>query len=389
MRKLLCVLIVVIGIAVIGTGVYLQLNNAAQENEEEIKEIKFERINTFEVAETCTTYNKVSTYMNTNDYTKISFNYPDCVHEYDLSFWYKMLNNEDDSIKINVTKQNDTMNNYLNEKKAKLISMKNDDYYKDLTYTDTTEITTTDGLKISILEANYKHSFLSIENTYDVWYIAAQMDEEVILTYEITTKDKVMSYKAIEELFNNLKIEKKAATFINSTKEGEYQIGSIRQNIDKSYEHGYKINYKISNKYPEVDSFGSNYDESTFEYEDVTNKFYANIAIEKDNFYDTLQESAELSHKTSLSSYKSDNEKYRNTKDTGLVKKKINDKDVYYFIYKYDYYLENKKALTGYLSYVYYEVVPHFYVKININTKNIEINEAIISEFLNFTVEEY
>lgn len=389
MRKIISGLIIALGIAIVGTGIYLQLDS--KEEEIEVKEdTSFHRINTLKLEETCSTYEPITTYINTSNYTKISFNYPNCVHEYDLSFWHKNLQSLDENLSIDIDMEKDTLNNYMNEKKTRIIGYKNEEEYKNLNYTEINYFTTQDDLKGAMLEANYQYQFLKT-NSSDLWYVAIQITEELLLTFEIESKDYILSYQAIEELVNNIIVEEDAAIFKNSKIDSDYQLGSIKINKKDEYEHGYKLNFKIATKYPEVDSYGSDYDESTFQYETVSEKFYANISLEKDFINDTIDEKVEKFKKIVLSSYTDSPEHYKNITDTGIIKKTINGKEIYYYIFKFDYYTTDatSKSYTGYYSDVFYQIAPNFYYRIVLSNKNIEINEAVISEFLNFDIEEY
>jgi len=115
---------------------------------------------------------------------------------------------------------------------------------------------------------------------------------------------------------------------------------------------------------------------------------YANLSIETEN-YEDFKENVEKWKRITISSYNEDPERYRNIKDTGIIEKVINNKKVYYFIYTYDYYLNNKKSNTNYISRVQYEIEPNTYVDLWISNTEVKIDEAFISDFLDFTIEEY
>ena len=395
MRKILCIFAIILGVIIIGAGVLLQtglINNSSSDEEKPTNltsSTNFQRINKFNKEEYCSTYKPIETFINTNDYTKISFNYPDCVHEYNLSFWYKTFTSEDGNVSIDIKKDKETLTNYMNNNKTDIVAKKNEDEYYNLEYTETFYTTTKDGKKVGILEVNYQYKFITT-TTYDEWYIGIELSEEMILIIEITAKEKVFSYKAVQEIINSIIIEPDAAKYKNSTVQGNKQVGTIILNKNKEYDHGYKLTYEVDTKYPEVDSYGSDFDESTFEFENINESFYANINLDYDSFYDTLKEKAEAYKKASSSTY-SDTTTYRNVKDSDIITKTINGKKITYFIYSYDYYTQDAKtkSYTGYKTYAYYEIAPDYYYCIHISTNNIEINEAVISEFLNINVEEY
>lgn len=395
MRRIVGVLLGIFGLTIIGAGIFMQIDSKDSKKEEnkeifQYKEVPIKRINKFEKEETCSTYKSVNSFLNTTDYTKISFTYPNCVHEYDLSFWHKMLKNEDGTITINVKKEDETLNNYLNSVKTKLAADKYEDFYQDLEYTEVYSDETDSGLKVRVIEANYQTG-LYTATTYDKWYIAVDLENDMLLIFEVESKDRVINEEAIKELYKNVIVEKEQATFLNTKKEGNYQVGSIRQNKAGYYDKGYKVNLKVPNKYPEVETTSSNYAESIFEIESVYERVYAWISLEKDNYEKTFQEKMANEKKYSLMTYIENPTTYHNQKDYGIVKKTIDGKEVYYYIFSYDYFLEDskEKSYTGYFSEIYYEIEPYFYYKIYLTTKNIEINEALISDFLDFTVEEY
>ena len=393
MRKIICIIAIVFGVAIIGAGIFLQTDTNNKKEEEKQTEVSkndgFERINQFKKNEVCSTYKLIDTYINTNNYTKINFSYPDCVHEYSLSLWYKNLKSEDEGITIDVRKDTETLNNYMGENETRLIGQSEEEEYHNTVKTSIYYTTNKEGKRVGILEANYQYHFIST-TAYDVWYVGIELNEEFILTIEIKVKDNVFSYEAVKEMIDSIKVEEEKATYKNSTVEGNKQIGTIRLNKNKEYEHGYKLTYEVSTKYPEVDSLGSDFNESVFETETINEKFYTQISLEFDYSSKTFDEKVETFKPIAGSTYEN-KETYRNLKDSGVLTKTISGKQIKYFVYTYDYYTEEAKtkSYTGYLSYAYYQIEPNYYYKMYISTKNIEINEAVISEFLNIKIEEY
>ena len=389
-RKIVCGILAILGALIISLGIFLQLNPQKEEKDKEKtseEDYSFSRINTFNDEETCKTYNQVQTYLYTNTYDKISFSYPDCVHEYTLSFWSKILETEDGSIRIDISKQKKNINTYMNGIKTQMISEKNgDDYYSNYTYTDVAKFTNKNGIEIQVVEANYQVSIVYTTD-YDLWYVAAKLDDENTLVYNIISKGKVMSYKAIQEMFDNLKVEKEKAVFMNTKKDGDYQVGSIHQNKYKSYQHGYRVNLKVPSKYPEIDSFTSNYDESVFEYKDIDKEIYVSLSIDTDNFY-TYDEKMTKANEISKNGY-TNSELYRNIQNSGVKKEVIKGKEISYFVTSYDIYVDNKKASTRYVGEAYYEIEKGHYYKIYMSNKTQPIDSKFISEFLDVTIEEY
>lgn len=396
MRKVICILAIILGAAIVGAGIFLQADSSSKkglEDEQDKTTVNnddgFERLNQYKKKEVCTKYELIDTYINTNNYTKINFSYPNCVHEYDLNIWYKNLNSEDDIISIDIRKDTEKLTNYMNKKETKLMGQAQEEEYHNTVQTPIHYTTTKDGKKVGILEANYQYFFLST-TSYDEWFIGIELNQDFILTIEIKVKENVFSYEAVKDMIDSIVVEEEKATYKNSTVEGDKQIGTIRLNKNKEYEHGYKLTYEVSTKYPEVDSLGSDYNESVFEFENIKEKFYSQISLDYDSFYDTFDEKVS-SFKTSAGSTYEDTTRYRNLKDTGVLTKTISGKQIKYFVYSYDYFTEEAKtkSYTGYSSYAYYEIAPDYYYVIYLSTQNIEINEAVISEFLNIKIEEY
>ena len=204
---------------------------------------------------------------------------------------------------------------------------------------------------------------------------------------EILINNGTMSKDAIKELFDNVKVEKDQAVYSNIKKEGNYQVGSIRQNKKDDYEHGYIVNFKISDKYPELTSTSNNYYSVAFNFEELRHKIYFSLSLEKETFY-SFDERVENYHKYALERY-TENEHYRNIKDSKIQKKKIAGKDVSYFSISGDYYLDGKKSSTYYSGEVYYKIDDTMFYYINISNTNEPIDEKFISELLDFTIEEY
>ena len=130
MRKILAIVFVLLGVAIIIGGVVLQQNSKPKkEPVNEKEELKLDIVNNYKLKDTCTTYSKVQSYLYFTDFTKVTFNYPDCVHEYDLNHWSKQLYDElyNDNIKISITKEKDAPQTILKKYKTQLIGWKNDE----------------------------------------------------------------------------------------------------------------------------------------------------------------------------------------------------------------------------------------------------------------------
>lgn len=390
MRKIFFILFILLGIGIIGTGIFLQLDskkeNTKDVEESEKKETEtFQRLNTFNLEETCTTNDSINTYVETVTFAKVNFNYPNCIHEYNLNESYKFLKNEDGSISMTVSKDKDTMKKYMNKQKTQIIAYKNNPDYQNIAYSDIISLTTENSIEVSFIEFNYQYGLSS----YDFWYICAKIDDSYILTFEIKSKDKIISYEVIKKLINSIELKENTAEFTNSTIEGNYQIGSLKQNFNNSYEHGFKLNYRISTDYPEVESVSTNYDQSNFEYKDINKDFFVTISLNRTTMNKTLKDEIESYSQNVGTSYENNPEIYRNNKNSGVIEKNINGKDIYYFTYSYDYYSESEKTNSYEIGCVCYEITENFFYKIYISNRNYPITENFISQFLNFTLEEY
>lgn len=390
MRKIIAGVFFILGAVVIATGVFLQFNEEEQKSKEKLsseetnKEVKFNIVNSYNLKDTCTTYNKVPAYIYFTDYTKVSFNYPDCVHEYGLSHWYKHLSDElyGGDINISVSREKTDPKTLLNRKKTALIGYKNEGMYDDVEYADITELTLENGLKAYAFQYNYRNDYFNISYG-NQWYVMVELEKEKSVLLDIRVNDNIMSQKAILDIINSIKVEKVESIKISKV-DGNYQIGSIKQNSYKKYDHGFIVNFKVNNKYPERETTSTNINGVVFEYEDLSENIY--VSYEMGTTSKTILEEAQSFKKVTA---EEETETQRNVKNGELIQKEINGKKIIYFINSHDYYSDNKKTSTYYLSYVYYEIEPNLFLKIYISNKNHEINEAFISEFLDFTVEEY
>lgn len=401
MRRIIFIIVMLLGIGIISCGIFMQIdltsdssikenNNIEKENQkdEQTKEDNLTRINKFNLKTTCQNFEETTTYINTSNFEKITFTYPNCIKEYILSYWRKNLTNEDDSIQLDVAIERNKINNYMNEKRTNIIALKNENNY-DIEYSEIKKIKTKDGKNVSILEANYKTEFLHVVYTYNLVYIAVELEEEKILTFEYETNDNVISTEAIYTLIDNIKIDEDKAIFHDAINEGNYQVGTIKANKNKSYEHGYIVKYKVPKEYPATPALTSNINTVIFQYEELTKNLYVSMSIEAAIYLENIKAEIKQADKISTQTYAENKTSHRNFKTTGIIEKELNNKKVYYYIYTYDYYLNDKKIDTRYFATLLYELEPQMYVKLYMSTQEIKIDEKLISEYLNFTVEEY
>ena len=390
MRRIIFIIVMLLGIGIISCGIFMQIdltsdssikenNNIEKENQkdEQTKEDNLTRINKFNLKTTCQNFEETTTYINTSNFEKITFTYPNCIKEYILSYWRKNLTNEDDSIQLDVAIERNKINNYMNEKRTNIIALKNENNY-DIEYSEIKKIKTKDGKNVSILEANY-----------NLVYIAVELEEEKILTFEYETNDNVISTEAIYTLIDNIKIDEDKAIFHDAINEGNYQVGTIKANKNKSYEHGYIVKYKVPKEYPATPALTSNINTVIFQYEELTKNLYVSMSIEAAIYLENIKAEIKQADKISTQTYAENKTSHRNFKTTGIIEKELNNKKVYYYIYTYDYYLNDKKIDTRYFATLLYELEPQMYVKLYMSTQEIKIDEKLISEYLNFTVEEY
>ncbi len=399
-KKILGIITVLLGAVVISLGITLQFSNKEKkpkdkEEEPEVSQnTEVKNINKYGDKEVCSNSQQISSFLNTRYRDKISFTYPDCVHEYDLSYTYKQLNDDtnysNDGIYITIADEMSTIDKYMSSVKSTIISDKESDDYVNFEYTDVQKFTNKNGLEVQLIQkvnrvSNIfpKDSFRDNEN----WYIAVELSDKEILEIEILINNGTMSKDAVKELFDNVKVEKDQAVFSNIKKEGNYQVGSIRQNKKNEYEHGYIVNFKVPDKYPELTSTSNNYYSVAFTFEELLHKIYFSLSLEKETF-SSIDERVVDYHKYELERY-TDNEHYRNIKDSNIQKKKIAGKDVSYFVISGDYYLDGKKSATYYSGEVYYKIDDTMFYYINISNTNEPIDEKLISELLDFTIEEY
>lgn len=381
MRKVLSITIMLFGTMIIGMGIFFQTSDAnTADNSIQKKKLSYAPFNIFNEEQVCTAYQDVSTFINLNNGDMISFSYPDCVKEYDLSFWSKNLISEDKNIEFYITKVSNNATNYLEIKRKKI---ENDDNYINVNTSNINTFVNDNNLEISFIQTNYQKNNVEEETNYDSWYIAIKIDNDNSLVWEIVSRNGVFPYSVIGKIFNSLKITKSGANLVNTTKKEDFQVGYIYQNIDNSYQHGYKINLKIPNKYMEVKSYKTDFDESIFQYQNANESIYIDLSIDKDS-YRIVDEKIDLSHKTLVANR--DNNDWKNDiVDTGVVAQIIDNKQVYYSIYSY----YDNNGDSNYLTYVYYEVANGFFYKIYISSSNVVIDEEFISQFLDFSVEEY
>ena len=400
-KKILGIITVLLGVVVISLGITLQFSSKKKESKDKEKEpevsqnIEIKNINKYGDKEVCSNSKQISSFLNTNNSYKISFTYTDCVHEYNLSYKYKQFWDDkissNSEIYITIADEKNTIDKYMNSIKAEIISSKESSTdYLNFEYTDVQKFTNKNGLEVQLIQEISRISSIFPKGSFhdhEWWYIAVKLSDEEILKIEISINDGTMSKDAIKEFFDNVKVEKEQAVFSNIKKEGDYQIGSIRQNKNNEYEHGYIINFKIPNKYPEIISVFSDYNSVDFTFEELRHKIYFSLSLEKETF-DSIDKRIESYHKYALERY-TNNEHYRNIKDSKIQNKKIAGKDVSYFVISSDYYLDGQKTTTDYTGEIYYKIDDTMFYYINISNTNEPINEKFISELLDFTIEEY
>ena len=394
MKKIFGLIIILFGGLLIGGGVFVQVSGKKiSTSKPKVEKIEIVRTDSRGKELVCDD-GVVESYIQLNDFTKISFNYPKCVKERQLSYKSKQLTNEDRSLKLDISISSDKPKAYLNTEKTNLLSLSKEDNYADFDYTEIKEMDI-NGVKYYYFNATYYSvsMFDKSKTLRDEWYIAIpfknkESNEERIIKVSFRTTDKAINPNAIKSIVSSIKVEENKAEYIHSTEEGEYLVGSIKQNKYESYEHGYILKYKFPKDVPEEASISTDIGEVVFSREDVGKSSFIDISLE--NGKETVKEKTDSFYKVVTES-ENKNENYKNFKRTGVKFKNYNNYNMYYFISSYDFYSsETKKYLnTHYTLYCYVEISENNYVKINMSGMGIPITEKDLEKYLNFTVEEY
>ena len=390
MKKVFGLILILFGGLFIGGGIFVQVSGNSPFNKNKIEDPVIVRADV-KGAKTYCDGEMIDTYLQLNDFTKISFSYPECVKEKRLSYHLKQLSSEDRTIRMDVSVSNDKPKAFLNTKKTYLISLGEDEHYTDFDYSDIKEIKYGD-ISAYYFDATY-YSVNIIDNSKmirDEWYIAvpfknSESHEEKILTIALTSIDKAISSSAIEELIKSLKIEENKAEFIHSKEEGEYLVGSIKQNKFDSYEHGYILKYKAPKSLPETASTNTDINSVVFSTEDIDKSEFVNISL--DNSSESAIDNAKSYY--GISNKEDKNQKIKEKTEIKFMT--YNNYNVYYFITSYDYYhSETKEYLSTYYTlYAFIEISKNDYAKIYMSNKKIPITEEKFKKYLNFQIEEY
>lgn len=398
MKKILGLILILIGVILIGSGIFIQLNSK-EENKDVVVDTSFKRVNNFNGEELGTNSKMINSYYNDYNYNIYNFSYPDIVHEYNLSNTFKSFESVDGNVKITIKNENDTLNTYLNKFKTKLISYKDDEYISNLEDTGILS-RTIDGVTYKYLEWNYSSGIdPKFSSNYDEWRVGIEVnistDEGVktqTIVVEITAKNGVMSTKAIDNIMKSIKVEEKKAVYKRFKEEGNYLVGFLQQNKYKEYEHGYKLNFKIPKTIPEIDSITSNVYATELLNETPQDKKTIIYSIDKVSSNNTIES-------TSLSYYKIDQSSYKESdtrKNISLTKPKfvkLNGKDIYYYRLEYDLYSNKKYTSTYKKLEAFCEIGDKLYLKVIISFTNSdkkqEITEDFLAQYLNYEVEEY
>ena len=388
MKKIIGLIIILLGGLLIGGGVFIQVtgNSTFDKKKNETENPSIVRADARGVKTYCDD-EMIDTYLQLNDYTKISFAYPKCVKEYTLSYRAKQLLSEDRTLRFNAFIVSEKPKAFLNSKKTYLVSLSEDKRYTDFIYSDIKEMKYGD-LTYYYFDATY-YSVGILDNSKtlrDEWYIAIPFkDGNNTLTISFVSNDKAISSNAIAKIIKSMKIEENKAEFVHSKEEGNYIVGSIKQNKNDSYEHGYKLKYKVPSEIPEEASIDSDINTVVFSKEDINESQYVSLSIEGTS--DSIKERA--------NSYKSNTsplgENYKNAKSTDVKFKNYNNHNLYYFITSYDLYDKDKNEYlnTYYTLYAFVEIGKNDYVKVYMSNKKIPITEKNLEDYLNFKIEEY
>jgi len=235
----------------------------------------------------------------------------------------------------------------------------------------------------------YAYEFLDKKTVY--YILASQIDQERILTVEINVKDGLLSYDAIKQIMDYELLEGKREK-LKYEEENGYYIGNISTKKYGQYNTGYKLNFQIKNDYTlnENNSYKLQYvKESLNKKTSVITSFYVGITS-SETIEEKIVNTLENYQRYNIENYTQSPETYRNVKQTGIRQKTINNKNIYYYIIEYDYYLKNGEYSTKYYtSYVIEKVDEKIYISNFINTIKTPITNELIGEIINYSIEEY
>ncbi len=379
MKKIYCFFIVVLGIVTIGIGVSLQLKSNPSDVSSSKRE--FERLNFFNQKETCQDATLVKGTIYTIDNDAVTYSYPNCLVITNLSRWQNVLHSDD--TEINITTQNGNVDNYINEVTNRLKKQKDDENYQNYLQTDPYETTTSSKQRVKFIEVNYQLN----GDYYDEWYIALEIADGKTATYELSSINSILSYETISQIFMNDEVTKVSdGDILNTEVVDNYQIGTLQKKKLNDLEHGYNVNLKVPVLYSEVKTLSTDYDKSVFEYKKEQEK--VDVIISLVNDVESLEKNIDDNHRNVGESIKN-NSKYQNVKDFGIVKKKVDDHELIYYIYSYDNNIRENEMVRSYEVEAYDIVNDDLVYLVNIRSNDVTIDETFIKEFLNFTVEEY
>jgi len=393
-KKIFGLIIILLGGLVIGGGIFIQVSGKdVLLKKQQPKDSVISRADAKDKELLCD--NKMEeTYIQLNDLTKITFSYPECVKEKRLSYKNKQLISDDYSLRLDVTTATDNPKAFLNSEKTSLVSLSQEKNYEDFNYTEIQEMEN-NGIKYYYFNVTYYS--VSLYDNYktlrDEWYIAIpfknkKSKEERIIKITFKTTDKAISPNAIKKIISSIKIEENKADFTHSKVDGDYLVGSIKQNKFDSFDHGYILNYKFPKDISETAVTSTDIGSVAFALDDVGKSKYITLSIESGK--ENIKEKTE-SYFKSVTENENKNENYKNHQNTGVKFKSYNNYNMYYFITSYDYYNPDTKEFlfTNYTLYCYVEISENNYVKIYMSNMSIPLSEKDLEKYLNFTIEEY
>ncbi len=377
MRKMYFCLVIIIGALIIGLGIFFQVNDQ-EKPQPRIEPILFERINAYDQPVVCSNITKEKTYLNMLDNTKVTIDYPNCVHEYNLSYWHKNLKSANEDITLNVYIVKSTVNDYLNKQKELLSKIVN------VQFSDKQELISNNEKKYYALEANYQLD----KTTYDDIYVAYNIAEKYLLTYEFKVKNGVLDKHIIDSLIDDVIIEENAAKLTSASENNSLLVGSLKQNKLNSYNSGYIIKYQVPNDYTNIPSTNNDLFSTDFYKKTTQGEYHVNIQVM--NSINPLNKVINNLYTTSTNHYKKKPLTYQNQKDTEVVEEELAGKKVSYFIFSYDYFNDAQEyAFSESFAYVYYEIAPNFFYTIYIKANHDPITEDVITSFLDIETNEY
>ncbi len=361
MKKILAVMIFIVGIVVIGGGFFLQLSSTEKKVDSgfaNFDEVKVQALNDHNLEQVCSNYNLNSDYIYDNDSKKINFKYPDCVKKYYLTNSFNQeFQNEDGSVLLNIDMNlNTNVDKSLKEFKDQINS---NETYKDTKFKD-------GNFKVAGKTYYYVQvNTLNVDVYESIWYVVFNIFDERYLSLTLKTSNGVISFDAVKDILESFNKDSKAVKLYD--KENDKYVFNLKSNNNESFEHGINVKVSIDDEFEPIDSMFDNY-HAMFRYTFSNNDIY-NMDINlghliKNNLKDLAVE-------------------YANDPKT-IVCEKIAGYDACYFVDR-----DQNDKETGYLLIAVSDKLVYSVNFFGIQLKEDHLSSDFIKKFANFEVEEY